>query len=1125
MRPQLSSTLVEAAPPATRLSLSIMPKPRWKNPELSVGTPHASLDLLGRYKCWSVKDGSPAHVVWKAASKAITNLLEDQYEHLDAGGSELMVEMFMIGRKLANSIPTILFSCESKTCRQKALVLVKKKGILTNHLGVVMAESSKLPRPLALDKQTDAPSLSPGVYLNGPLRSFGTSILIYSDEGKPPRKATIGGIITINHELYGGTAAHAFFPVKDEEDSETEDLEFAFFGDEDPYDSDSGDDEDLVTITSKASMSSRSSQSPGTDESGYKSLASKKARPAYVEDIEGNEDSDNNRTIPGTRVSARASKKEKKQRNDKDKERRVAKEKKKSHSDDGYPSLVVPTQVDERATVKEVRVIPNREPREGRQKSLNINPRKSPRKSLRPPTQWNVTFTPSELPSRPRERIDQRYFDQRGEHPVVIQAQSTPRPPPLSGSAYYTQPIYTTAPILIPQQHQNPMQIAYASSSSASNFKKLAIEAADNATVDIDVEKTPVKLGELFASTEAGDRLDWALVKIQSPPLKLQFTRLYDSYNKIWGEKLRYPRSIRDATIDVRVLIFTGSEGVVEGSLSTVTSFSLNSNSHKFQPLLTVRRLAGKFSDGDCGSWVFDKETRDVYGHIVSGYPSTGTAYIVPSVQTFEDIQKRIGKPIEFFAHTSKESQDNTYEGSDSAMRGTNIPNFDARWRRLLAVPERLDRILSEPLDPNQLSQTAYPAPQISTKATDIFKNIDLPSGGKPRIRRACDFCRVRKFKCTPEKSSCFACIRSGRTCSFRRAHIVSADDDGKQVSETEGSGFTKDRSHVQEMQMPGSDDNTVSSRAIRASRRQREIKYQLAKASVLGIEAISDVNLSNEASPPLSTNLEEDSDTKSESSVSASWVCTEPQDGIRRNFEPFRSMSECRTCHQGKRYSSYDKAASHLRRVHFKYSARDHGGFRKIYVESELGAVKGGGDWPPMWELGRWMQEVYGEANDEEPSDEEMHASYGDLVGKKSLDISSNQFARKPVSVSSYNEINSDLQNTPLDMPMAGMGIEISPQAANFDSPSSDTFTGQQPGSLLQPIDPYDSGSIRADQGMVDMGFELRPQLHSRVVTAFNGSSASSRRKPHAREMAYSNDSGFYSGPSGPNSLQQHPR
>lgn len=222
-------------------------------------------------------------------------------------------------------------------------------------------------------------------------------------------------------------------------------------------------------------------------------MGSDKARPAYVEDVEEDQDSENNRTIRGTRVSARATKKDKKQRQ----EKRVAKEKKKSQSDDGYSSLAVPTRADERATVKEVRVIPDREPREGRRKSLNIAPGKSPRKSSRPPAQRNVTFDHSDLPSRPKDRDDPRYFGERGGHPVVIQAQSTPRPapssassqsrqarpmsingsrPPLSGSAFYPQPIYTAGPIMIPPQYPNPMQMAYSPNQPSSSSRKTLMD-------------------------------------------------------------------------------------------------------------------------------------------------------------------------------------------------------------------------------------------------------------------------------------------------------------------------------------------------------------------------------------------------------------------------------------------------------------------------------------------------------------------------------------------------------------------------------------------------------------------------------------------------------------------------
>jgi hypothetical protein len=58
--------------------------------------------------------------------------------------------------------------------------------------------------------------------------------------------------------------------------------------------------------------------------------------------------------------------------------------------------------------------------------------------------------------------------------------------------------------------------------------------------------------------------------------------------------------------------------------------------------------------DGDCGSWVFDRATGDVYGHIVSGFPGTGTAYIVPSVQIFQDIQRKLRKSVELFTSASR---------------------------------------------------------------------------------------------------------------------------------------------------------------------------------------------------------------------------------------------------------------------------------------------------------------------------------------------------------------------------------------------------------------------------------------------------------------------------------------
>src|SRR4051812_11920653 len=99
-------SLVSAGPTSTstvrlgqsKLSWIAMPSSPcsiWPDPESSIGT--RCQNSIGKPKCWNVREKSPAFLVWKAVSKTITALLDDQFEHLDTRGAELMVEMFMVG--------------------------------------------------------------------------------------------------------------------------------------------------------------------------------------------------------------------------------------------------------------------------------------------------------------------------------------------------------------------------------------------------------------------------------------------------------------------------------------------------------------------------------------------------------------------------------------------------------------------------------------------------------------------------------------------------------------------------------------------------------------------------------------------------------------------------------------------------------------------------------------------------------------------------------------------------------------------------------------------------------------------------------------------------------------------
>jgi hypothetical protein len=227
-------------------------KYQWADPEKSIGS---SCCALSKYKCWEVV--GPARDISSPIFRATKELLDQHSEYLHESESipfSIMFGLYMIGRSVEKSNPTLLLSCEPKKPRQKALKLVRESGILQEYQGVQLAEASRAPttlgqvRPLGSLKAAD----SDFVFFSPPELNNVCSRAMYimDQHGQGnfqstsfSQKATIGGFLRLNnseHEDFycGLTVAHAF---EDELELPTaaSDFDFAFDGQEEDIGSDS----------------------------------------------------------------------------------------------------------------------------------------------------------------------------------------------------------------------------------------------------------------------------------------------------------------------------------------------------------------------------------------------------------------------------------------------------------------------------------------------------------------------------------------------------------------------------------------------------------------------------------------------------------------------------------------------------------------------------------------------------------------------------------------------------------------------------------------------------------------------------------------------------------------------
>jgi len=183
--------------------------------------------------------------------------------------------------------------------------------------------------------------------------------------------------------------------------------------------------------------------------------------------------------------------------------------------------------------------------------------------------------------------------------------------------------------------------------------------------------------------------LDYALIKVLHPPHK-RATEIIDPHHPGKNTRVLVEALSGAKPKEARVLCAT-PRGVLVGALSGTPIYSRSSQSTHFQVTMSVS-FELPLEVGDCGAWVIDAETGELYGHIIAGSPTVGTAIIVPFQAVFADIECRLEErprlpepTVEVWARNLKKrfqkliSEKNTVSFVNNLNLGSNLPVSNGR--------------------------------------------------------------------------------------------------------------------------------------------------------------------------------------------------------------------------------------------------------------------------------------------------------------------------------------------------------------------------------------------------------------------------------------------------------------
>ncbi|KAF7933212.1 hypothetical protein EAE99_003097 [Botrytis elliptica] len=144
-------------------------------------------------------------------------------------------------------------------------------------------------------------------------------------------------------------------------------------------------------------------------------------------------------------------------------------------------------------------------------------------------------------------------------------------------------------------------------------------------------------IGRVVKSETADHGLDYVLIELDN---LTSDSVSPTSSRKGFEDMVLRSGKVSTAPTDTMVYAVTGSSGVITGHLSGTPIFMQLPRIKASQELWKVSLPVG-LQPGDSGSIVVDADNGNILGHIVSGSPQQGAAYVIPIYQILNDIRER----------------------------------------------------------------------------------------------------------------------------------------------------------------------------------------------------------------------------------------------------------------------------------------------------------------------------------------------------------------------------------------------------------------------------------------------------------------------------------------------------